>query len=83
MFGFVQLMGCVQQRFGWDTSNVQACAAQCLAALNTGCFQPKLRCTDCGHISTWSTANYNQVIGCHRNSPVVFIASFWGDGQIV
>ena len=62
VLGHVQRMGRVQERLGGDTADVEAGAAERLAALNHSGFQPKLGAADRADITAGAGADDDDVI---------------------
>ena len=69
VFGFVQHMRGMQQRLGRDTADVQAGAAQRLAALDTGGFEAQLGAADGGYIAAGAGADDDDIVAGHGRSP--------------
>ena len=62
---FVQLVGGVQQGFGRDATDVQAGAAQRIAAFDHGDVQPKLGRADGADIAAGAGTDDDCVVVCH------------------
>ena len=59
--GLLEQLGGVQQRLGRDAADVEAGAAQRLAALDAGGLQPQLGGADRRHIAAGTGADHDQV----------------------
>lgn len=51
----------VQQRFGWNAANVQACSTQCRILLDTYCFHAQLSSFYGSYVSTRTRANDHDI----------------------
>ncbi len=68
MFGLMQLVAGMQQRFGGDAADIQAGAAQGFAPFDAGGLEPQLRAADGADIAAGAGADYDDIIAGHGAS---------------
>ena len=66
VFGFMQHVRGVQQRFGWNAPDVQASTAKGFIAFNTCGLETKLSTSNCADIAAGAAADNDYVVGCHE-----------------
>ena len=77
-------MGRVQQRFGWNTTDIETGAPQRRAALvrppfvDTQRTEAKLRRANCRDVATWATSNHDNIKTTHEiKTPGELIGSLY------
>jgi len=71
VFGLMQGVGRMQQRFGRNAADIETGTAQSLAALDHGGFQAELGAADGTDIAAGATTDDDYVKACHGSVPFV------------